>query len=334
MIPDVPLRSGVWERFENSPPGPHTRRNRPVKRAKRPRTSSQRTRGTCRFALLYLLDAEGCQATLAGCSGLRAGTPASPAIIELDGSDAPWPLRQVGRTGRTVEGREAIQRLGPLPGGPWPEPAQQAVILPLARPAHAQVAGFLVAGVSPHGHSTTTHPRFPQAAGRAGRCCSRRHPGLRGGAGPWPQRRPRCTGGGPILVACRPGVPGAIDADPGVPGCGGGPNVSGIGCTYRTSLPRDGRRVAGGRLGPHRCARPPDAFQPGSRRALRAHAGAWKRSVVHRLGAVPAGRHAAWHESPWPWRVREGRVARDQEIIAERPDGTRVWIMPCPTPLR
>jgi PAS domain S-box-containing protein len=38
----------------------------------------------------------------------------------------------------------------------------------------------------------------------------------------------------------------------------------------------------------------------------------------------------------WPMAValRENRIIRDEEMIAERPDGRRIWFMPYPTPLR
>jgi signal transduction histidine kinase len=43
-------------------------------------------------------------------------------------------------------------RFGPgvkPPGGAWPEPARQALVLPMARPGQKQPSGFLVTGISP-----------------------------------------------------------------------------------------------------------------------------------------------------------------------------------------
>ncbi|QEH38459.1 Sensor histidine kinase TmoS [Aquisphaera giovannonii] len=100
------------------------------------------------FALLYLLDG-GRRATLAGLAGLGGDTAAGPAAVDLDAPDAPWPFRLVAEAGRPVEIDDLPARFGPLPGGAWPEPTRRAVVLPLARPGQAQLAGFLVAGVSP-----------------------------------------------------------------------------------------------------------------------------------------------------------------------------------------
>jgi PAS domain S-box-containing protein len=46
------------------------------------------------------------------------------------------------------------------------------------------------------------------------------------------------------------------------------------------------------------------------------------------------GTPMAHDECPMAIALREGRIVRGIEAIAERPDGTRVWFMPFPTPLR
>jgi PAS domain S-box-containing protein len=48
----------------------------------------------------------------------------------------------------------------------------------------------------------------------------------------------------------------------------------------------------------------------------------------------PDGRPMAHDECPMAITLKEGRVVRGTEAIAERPDGTRVWFAPYPTPLR
>ena len=60
-----------------------------------------------------------------------------------------WPLARAAETGQpfiveTLEGRGAD-----FSGGPWPEPAQSAVVLPVARAGTPTPPAFLVAGVSP-----------------------------------------------------------------------------------------------------------------------------------------------------------------------------------------
>lgn len=47
----------------------------------------------------------------------------------------------------------------------------------------------------------------------------------------------------------------------------------------------------------------------------------------------PDGRVLPPEECPMAIAVREGRVVRDVEVVAERPDGTRVHFLPFPTPL-
>ena len=99
------------------------------------------------FTLLYLLNGDR-TVTLAGLTGLGRGTSASPAALDPDAPDAPWPFRRVAETGRPVEVGGLSARFGPLPGGAWPESPHTAVVLPLAKSGQTQLAGFLVAGVS------------------------------------------------------------------------------------------------------------------------------------------------------------------------------------------
>ena len=47
----------------------------------------------------------------------------------------------------------------------------------------------------------------------------------------------------------------------------------------------------------------------------------------------PDGRPMAHDECPMARALKEDRLIRDEEAIAERPDGTRVPFMPYPTPL-
>ena len=101
------------------------------------------------FALFYLLDEEGRRASLAGASGLRPGAPGSPVSIDLQDQAAPWGLRKVAETGGPVEVADLSATFGPLPGGDWPEPSEHAVVLPMTKPGQAELAGFVVAGVSP-----------------------------------------------------------------------------------------------------------------------------------------------------------------------------------------
>ncbi|MFB4278019.1 SpoIIE family protein phosphatase [Nonomuraea sp. MTCD27] len=97
------------------------------------------------FALLYLLDAGGRTATLAGAAGLPPGHPLSPITVDLDGP-ACWPLAAA------LGGPQEV----PCPAGFEParltragfDPPHTAMISPLLQAGAERPAGFLVAGVS------------------------------------------------------------------------------------------------------------------------------------------------------------------------------------------
>jgi signal transduction histidine kinase/DNA-binding response OmpR family regulator len=104
------------------------------------------------FALLYLLDPDGRRAQLVGTAGLEVGAPASPTLVELTPDpEAPntWPLACVVQSGRTKLIHDVIERFGPLSVGSWPESPHSALVLPVARPGQARLAGLLVVGISP-----------------------------------------------------------------------------------------------------------------------------------------------------------------------------------------
>jgi len=102
------------------------------------------------FALIYLVDAEGAQARLAGSAHLPPGTPASPATIDLgQGADSAWPLREVMRNGAVTTVAGLAEIFGPLDCGPYPESPATALLLPIVISGIDRPAAFLIAGVSP-----------------------------------------------------------------------------------------------------------------------------------------------------------------------------------------
>lgn len=100
------------------------------------------------FAIFYLLDANADRAVLAGTVGVARDQTASPAMIRLSDHNAPWPFDEVARTGKSIVVDDLPQRFGKLPGGPWPESPQRAIVLPMAKPGQSKLAGFVIAGVS------------------------------------------------------------------------------------------------------------------------------------------------------------------------------------------
>jgi signal transduction histidine kinase len=105
------------------------------------------------FVLIYLLEAGGTRARLAGAVGGTQGGPASPAMIDFtdDVHDdrSGWPIAEVARSGRPLVVDDVLGRFGPLVAGEWPEPLRDAVVLPVPSTVSDQAAGVLVCGVSP-----------------------------------------------------------------------------------------------------------------------------------------------------------------------------------------
>ena len=101
------------------------------------------------FALLYRLEDDGVTARLTGRAGVADDSPAGVDTVRIDDPAALWPLASVLQTGCALHLDRLPADAGPLPGGAWPEPCEQAVILPLAKSGQAALAGFLIIGVSP-----------------------------------------------------------------------------------------------------------------------------------------------------------------------------------------
>jgi PAS domain S-box-containing protein len=102
------------------------------------------------FSLFYLAAPDG-TTTLVASAGIPDGHPAAPARVDLsarEGAD-PWGLREVVATGAAAERTELSKRFAALPRGPWPEPPDTAMVLPIARAGQSRADAFLVAGVSP-----------------------------------------------------------------------------------------------------------------------------------------------------------------------------------------
>ncbi|MGH7907993.1 MAG: ATP-binding protein, partial [Candidatus Binataceae bacterium] len=102
------------------------------------------------FATLYLFDHPGRVARLACAYGLEPGHPATPETIVLSAaaSGVPWPLNDTA-AGKAVQVELSQREFGPMPAGPWPESAKQAIALPIAAPGHQLPFGAIVMGLSP-----------------------------------------------------------------------------------------------------------------------------------------------------------------------------------------
>jgi PAS domain S-box-containing protein len=101
------------------------------------------------FALLYLADADGRRARLAGAAGVPPGEDISPPVIDLDDAGAGgWPLAEAKRTASLQVVPRLGERFARIPPGPWSDPPDTAVVIPLPSSKAREPLGFLVAGVS------------------------------------------------------------------------------------------------------------------------------------------------------------------------------------------
>ena len=117
------------------------------------------------FALLYLRDGDGETARLVGHAGLEPGHSLSPPIIDLldDAPDAPA-VRAL-RAGESVRVTDLSERFGTVVAGPFPEPIQQAMMLPISIPGERQPIGMLVAGLSARLPLDETYGLFVELVG-------------------------------------------------------------------------------------------------------------------------------------------------------------------------
>ncbi|WP_035984862.1 PAS domain S-box protein [Leptolyngbya sp. KIOST-1] len=101
------------------------------------------------LALLYGVNAEGVASLCPPAEAVAANQ--APAQVSLNAGDAPggWPIAAVTQSAQPQTLEDLPDRFGDLPGSPWPEPPQQAMVLPVVVPGQAQAAAVLVAVASP-----------------------------------------------------------------------------------------------------------------------------------------------------------------------------------------
>src|SRR6185312_2725906 len=101
------------------------------------------------FALFYLIDKDEKHARLVGSCG-AIGKEESPSIITLekDSAESIWPLAAVLREETPQLVGDLSARLSVIPSGPWSDPPQNAIVVPVASRMAHQYAGMLVLGVS------------------------------------------------------------------------------------------------------------------------------------------------------------------------------------------
>jgi PAS domain S-box-containing protein len=120
------------------------------------------------FALLYLIEPDGKHARLCGGTELTGDNRISPAVIDLTAEDTDgWSIAIAARTAQSQVLNDLVRRFGTLPGSPWPEPPQEAVVLPIAATGQGKVSGVLVAATSPRRRlDDNYHDFLSQVAGQ------------------------------------------------------------------------------------------------------------------------------------------------------------------------
>jgi PAS domain S-box-containing protein len=99
------------------------------------------------FAMIYMLDESGRNATLSGLAGIERSHPAVPATLSVNPTMM-WPLT-LGQRGPRVVGEFGKVFGVDFPSGPWRQPPRDAVIFPIPSSGETGRSGFLIAGLNP-----------------------------------------------------------------------------------------------------------------------------------------------------------------------------------------
>jgi GAF domain-containing protein len=101
------------------------------------------------FALLYLVDRERRHARLAGATGVEPDVEFAPSTIDLtELSGVRWPVAQAIQTDSLQLVPSLQDRFASVPQGPWADPPNTAVVVPIPSTKAGEPVGALVAGVS------------------------------------------------------------------------------------------------------------------------------------------------------------------------------------------
>ncbi|MEP6889102.1 MAG: response regulator [Nitrospirota bacterium] len=120
------------------------------------------------FLLVYRLDDSENNARLVAATGLTAGTRAAPERVELNTSgNASWPFTNVIGATAAVSVDDVRQRFGDILAGPFHEPIESAVLLPIMPPGAGRPLALVVAGVSARLKSNEMYRGFYDLLGGA-----------------------------------------------------------------------------------------------------------------------------------------------------------------------
>ncbi len=100
------------------------------------------------FAMIYLVEPDRQQISLAGASGINRNHAAVPEIVDLT-SDSAWPFAKVIETHQVSIISDLGASFDNLPTGAWQQAPHQAVAVSIAPSGQNGKAGILVAGLNP-----------------------------------------------------------------------------------------------------------------------------------------------------------------------------------------
>ena len=101
------------------------------------------------FVLFYLLDPDMKRAHLAGHAGIGVGQDISPLTVDLgQANESGWPFAEAKLDGTMQIVEHLSERFAMVPPGPWSDPPNTAVVVPVLSYKAQQPAGLLVAGIS------------------------------------------------------------------------------------------------------------------------------------------------------------------------------------------
>jgi PAS domain S-box-containing protein len=102
------------------------------------------------FTLSYFLSQNGKQARLVCRTGIAAGHPAAPDVIELSEKNQIWPMNDLVSGKDSVVVEDLAERFGSLPTGAWDSSPSRALLLPMTSQAQNAPAGIIVIGLNPY----------------------------------------------------------------------------------------------------------------------------------------------------------------------------------------
>ena len=113
------------------------------------------------FVMLYLIDANGETAVLAGSHGVDESDPGCPGTFENVRSHGnSWPVAAMIESEKIEIVENIATQFTSLPGSAWEEPVASAAIVPIRSNIAHHLAGFMITGLSPRSQFDESYQNF------------------------------------------------------------------------------------------------------------------------------------------------------------------------------